>query len=771
MARKTTCILMCAAVAALVLGVFPTTTLAQKGSRALDVLVPTTDAPGLPRLNRDTEPCENPSPPPPTLNVQLLDLDLPPGLEHHFTQNGNHYCLTLDVTVNPVVFQLEVDVSGLDPGGPDEELIRAGQFFLNYENAACTPGLVVCRFDGIETGEPGPAGNPDQSPFQQEIVEWHTPPAGGNPGVLGYSVGIPFGQPMSACDNALATIYFTPVRQGRLALWFRDPTILPTSMLSDDYGHSIISPPLVLDPLVGDMMEIIVDWTAPVLVGCPTELDITVECDAVPTAPTVTATDNCDPDPEVIYEEVRTDGPCADTYTLTRTWIARDWCGNESDPVVQIIHVQDTTDPVLAGCPTELDITVECDAVPTAPTVTATDNCDPDPEVIYEEVRTDGPCADTYTLTRTWIARDWCGNESDPVVQIIHVQDTTPPERDNCQDLVLDPYYVDPGDPCETVSVNYDPNDEVELVCGAWDNCDPDPDLACARDDGLNCFDDPYPCGVTTLTWTATDACGNSASWTTTVTVNAYTEVLVEVQLQAVYTDVTRAIEFELFTCDVNASTCGQSDPYVVCEEIVFTSSGVPNSAIGSATLTVPCGQYDCITARDPLHTLRRTLTPIPDNGTTYVAAFTAANGKDLIGGNLDGNDWVDIVDYGLFAGQWNTFPSANTACPAAYPPAHADFSGNARVWTEDYTFIQLHMWWESELNCCGLPFSGGSDGPIEAISVQELRDNGMSEAAAGDLNGDGWLDVQDLEEWARGTRPQPPTPNQKKDGISPQRP
>ncbi|MBK7342553.1 MAG: hypothetical protein IPJ06_05260 [Saprospiraceae bacterium] len=97
-------------------------------------------------------------------------------------------------------------------------------------------------------------------------------------------------------------------------------------------------------------------------------MDITVECDAVPVAEVVTAQDNCDLDVDVTYNEIKTDGSCPDSYTLTRTWIAIDNCGNATTHV-QKVTVEDTTPPVFDNKP--VDITVECDAVPVAEVVTA----------------------------------------------------------------------------------------------------------------------------------------------------------------------------------------------------------------------------------------------------------------------------------------------------------------------------------------------------------------------------------------------------------------
>ncbi|MEA1980028.1 MAG: hypothetical protein U9N54_03530, partial [candidate division Zixibacteria bacterium] len=140
---------------------------------------------------------------------------------------------------------------------------------------------------------------------------------------------------------------------------------------------------------------------------CPA--DIVVECDNVPQAPTLTATDNCDLAPVVTFNETTTPGSCDNSYTITRTWTATDECNN-STTSAQTITVQDTTYPTLAGCPT--DITVSCDNIPVPANVIATDNCDPTPVITFNETTIPGSCDNSYTLTRTWTATDDCGNSS-----------------------------------------------------------------------------------------------------------------------------------------------------------------------------------------------------------------------------------------------------------------------------------------------------------------------------------------------------------------------
>jgi hypothetical protein len=116
--------------------------------------------------------------------------------------------------------------------------------------------------------------------------------------------------------------------------------------------------------------------------------DVTVECNAVPAAAILTATDNCST-PVVTYNEVRTMATVRKQLYIKRTWTATDACGNTSSKT-QVITVQDTQAPVLSAAPA--DVTVECNAVPAAAILTATDNCST-PVVTYNEVRTYGNCA------------------------------------------------------------------------------------------------------------------------------------------------------------------------------------------------------------------------------------------------------------------------------------------------------------------------------------------------------------------------------------------
>src|SRR5512133_2125200 len=203
---------------------------------------------------------------------------------------------------------------------------------------------------------------------------------------------------------------------------------------------------------------------------------------------TPTASDNCDAAPVITFTDATTPGACAGTYTITRTWIATDACGNISAPVSQTITVQDITNPDLSG--QGAAETISCPATPVFTAPIAADNCDAAPVITFTDATTPGACAGTYTITRTWIATDACGNISAPVSQTITVQDITKPVLSGQGAAV-------------TISC---PATPVFTAPTAADACDASPVIT---------FTDattPGACAgayTITRTWTAKDACGN----------------------------------------------------------------------------------------------------------------------------------------------------------------------------------------------------------------------------------------------------------------------
>jgi len=283
--------------------------------------------------------------------------------------------------------------------------------------------------------------------------------------------------------------------------------------------------------------------------------------------------------------------------------------------------------------------------------------------------------------------------------------------------------------------VTYDIHWDNLTVVGApsaSDNCDPAPTVVGVRSDAM-ALTDPYPAGVTTITWTATDECGNSTSLVQTVTVLAFTPLAVEVELFGGIDPgpFTRCIEFDL--------DCGT----IVTAELVF------NNGIGVGTIEVPCSAsgYTCITARDSKHTLRST-SSVSESGGGYETSFLKVSlvnpGSSLIGGNANGDTFIDILDFGAYVGQYNTSPGANTLC--GHVGFNADFNGDGDVDVIDFSFIQVSFFEFDAAGCCPMPLAGGAQAqPLRRVRVSDLRRMGYPNYDKADLNSDGWVDTTDV--------------------------
>ncbi len=241
-------------------------------------------------------------------------------------------------------------------------------------------------------------------------------------------------------------------------------------------------------------------------ISCPS--DLTLACDD-PQRETkiktwlngVTATDNCASSVSVNndYDPSRMLGNCGEAGKVLITFTATDDCGNIAEKCTAYITVTDDKAPVLTGVPP--DLTVSCDMIPdaSASSVSATDNCDTNISVQFNEETTNQTCPHTYNIIRTWSAKDECGNETSQS-QTIRVKDTQGPVINCPTDLTL---------AC-------DAPDQVTQI-QAWlngvtatDNCsdnvtvnnDYDPNSILG-----NCGE----AGKVLITFTAKDDCGNAA--------------------------------------------------------------------------------------------------------------------------------------------------------------------------------------------------------------------------------------------------------------------
>ncbi|WP_163717043.1 T9SS type A sorting domain-containing protein [Mangrovibacterium lignilyticum] len=145
------------------------------------------------------------------------------------------------------------------------------------------------------------------------------------------------------------------------------------------------------------------DTTPPVIVCSG---DQSFECEVGTVNGPSSVTDNCDDDPMVTGPVVTGSLDDCGLGTLTYTWTATDCAGNSST-CSKLVTVYDTTPPVIT-CPA--DVYAVCEDIVDTGEATATDNCDPNPDIGY----TDVTVTDMYgwTTTRTWTATDCAGNSA-----------------------------------------------------------------------------------------------------------------------------------------------------------------------------------------------------------------------------------------------------------------------------------------------------------------------------------------------------------------------
>ncbi|MFC4511279.1 hypothetical protein ACFO28_13245, partial [Flavobacterium buctense] len=238
----------------------------------------------------------------------------------------------------------------------------------------------------------------------------------------------------------------------------------------------------------------VTDTTAPVIAALPAPS--TISCPATPSFATATATDACGSGASLTFNDVTTNGACAGSYSVTRTWTATDACGNSSS-ASQTITVTDTTAPVIAALPAPS--TIACPASPSFATATAIDSCGSGANLTFNDVTTNGACAGSYSVTRTWTATDACGNSSS-ASQTITVTDTTAPV---IAALPAPSTIACPATPSFATATATD-------ACGSGASLtfnDVTTNGACAGSYSV------------TRTWTAVDACGNSSSASQTINV------------------------------------------------------------------------------------------------------------------------------------------------------------------------------------------------------------------------------------------------------------
>jgi hypothetical protein len=344
------------------------------------------------------------------------------------------------------------------------------------------------------------------------------------------------------------------------------------------------------------------------------------------------------------------------------------------------------------------------------------------------------------TYTRTYRATD-CAGHTATCEETITLHDTVLPVLTIPASISVS---SDAGT-CSAAGIN-------PGMATAIDSCGLTAVVSWARSDGKLSLTDPYDAidSPISITWSATDCAGNVKSLDQTITVADTNEMVVDVSLDGMVNTsaFTRCITFELWKCPDTAPNA------IVPAQLTFTDG------VAGGVVNVPCGEYVCVTARDRLHTLRRTLASpsFIDTGTQYEADFVSA-AKPLVGGNLNDDMFIDILDFGVLTAQYLSGLSGSTTCST--PAPHSNIDGDSVVDGGDFSFITANFLDVSEPNCCGAPAlvaGGAPTGPRARISVRELRALGLADLAVADLDKDGEVDESDIAALLSGVRPEQPT-------------
>ena len=195
---------------------------------------------------------------------------------------------------------------------------------------------------------------------------------------------------------------------------------------------------------------------------------------------------------------------------ILRTHTILEMCSGLEYFDVQEIKIIDNEDPIFLEEEGTLDVIFSCDeqiAVPAPPT--AADACGDVSLTLFSDVTVENGCVNSFTRTITYQAEDLCGNTAIYDVNIT-VADTQAPsiscptgistfELGNCVRAITLPDAV-ANDNCST---------NITIT-----NDSPFANTADENASGT------YGLGTTTITFTATDDCGNAANCQTEITVN-----------------------------------------------------------------------------------------------------------------------------------------------------------------------------------------------------------------------------------------------------------
>ena len=253
----------------------------------------------------------------------------------------------------------------------------------------------------------------------------------------------------------------------------------------------------------------VVDNTPPVVI-CPR--DTIIDCGFYNNPDALgypTGTDNCTASENLVLDftdDLSGLTGCTNTGVILRTWFMQDECGNIGSCVQRIV-VADTTAPTIV-CPADIVITCEDNTLPVATgKATATDYCTASLFIAIsytDDLSQAGQCNGSGFIHRVWKAVDKCGNEA-TCTQTIEIVDDIAPE------IQCPASYQ--------ISCEVDRSPDAQGWAIAKDNCTPDDGIAITYEDDISNLTGCNQTGNLYRLWTATDACGNTATCVQVMTI------------------------------------------------------------------------------------------------------------------------------------------------------------------------------------------------------------------------------------------------------------
>jgi hypothetical protein len=304
---------------------------------------------------------------------------------------------------------------------------------------------------------------------------------------------------------------------------------------------------------------------------------------------------------EVTHDFTGIDMACGEVITVT--FSAVDQCVNENT-AQSTITVEDNTAPIWVTAPGDLDRTVECsdaDALAAAQALepVPTDECDDDATLIVVKIPGDfvpGTCPNEGTITNTWTVTDACGNTSEVYTQVITITDNQPPVLANGADGTGECEGPDPGQNSAYI---------------AWR-------------DGFAGITATDACGASVITysegtWSEVDVCTDQITVTFTATDDCGNDVSVSYTFTITDTTVPFVIDGENGTAECQGADPNQNTEYIAWRDQFANAS--TDDVCGNSALSVtesPWVNIDACTVQTTI-----TVTATDDCGLTETADFT----------------------------------------------------------------------------------------------------------------------------------------------------